>query len=468
MKIATNNASKLFFPNTSLEFVYFEAIANSIDAGAKHISINIEISSFTEVESLKITITDDGEGFNDRNFEKFNKVLAVDDDKHKGIGRLVYLNYFQNIHIESKYGKRLRKFVFNDSFDGECKITDMLKEEYETKLIFTNYVKDRVKKYDYLIAETVRNSIHEHFLPKFYQMKLDKKKLIIKISLITNTPNSEYDFNNGDTQIDISKLPDLKEKSIPDKSTFFGVFRMLYSIEKSIDDQSVISALCADDRTISMPIISNKDFPIGYKMVFILYSDYLNGKTNSTRENLNLDESVINKLKRIFTQLISEVVKEEIPEIIKSNEKVKEKLQTQYPHLLGLFDEDSIGLADKTSIVNSAQQKYFNEQKEILEATELSDEQFEKSLEFSSRILTEYVLYRTKIIQKLKTISAKNDEAEIHDLIVPRKQKLYSNDNYENLFINNSWILDDKYMSYSKVLSDIDIEKIYSELDVKG
>jgi len=209
MKIATNNASKLFFPNTSLEFVYFEAIANSIDASAKNITINIEISSFTEVESLKITITDDGEGFNDRNFEKFNKVLAVYDDKHKGIGRLVYLNYFQNIYIESKYGKKYRKFVFNDSFDGECKTTDLHKNEYETKLIFTNYVKDKVKKYDYLIAETVRNSIYEHFLPKFYQMKLDKKELIIKISLKTYTPNPEYDFINGDAQIDISKLPEI-------------------------------------------------------------------------------------------------------------------------------------------------------------------------------------------------------------------------------------------------------------------
>jgi hypothetical protein len=468
MKIVSKNAANLFFPTTSLEFVYYEAIANSIDAGASRISIDIEINSFAEEDTLRITITDNGVGFNDRNFEKFNNVLDVEDKQHKGIGRLVYLKYFQNVFAESKYGNKFRKFLFNNEFDGENEVTEIPSEEYETKLIFSNYIKDKIKKYEYLVPKKVRDSILEHFLPRFYTMKLDKKELKLIISLNTNTPSKDYEFYNDTIELDISRLPELKEKSIPDTTKLFGEFKMLYSVDKTYENSSVISALCADGRTVPMPIISEKEFPVGYKMVFILYSDYFNGKANSTREVFTIDDNQLNYIKKVFTQLISEVIKEEIPEIVKENKKIQDKLQNQYPHLVGYFDEDSIGLVDKTSIINSAQEKYFNDQKEILEASELSDEQYELSLNFSSRILTEYILYRTKIIKKLKEMNKDNDECEIHNLIVPKKKVMYQNGKMDAIFLNNAWVLDDKYMSYSKVLSDVEVEKIYMELDVQG
>ena len=46
MEIDTSSAVKLFFPNPSLMLVYFEAIANAFDAGAKNIEINILIKNF--------------------------------------------------------------------------------------------------------------------------------------------------------------------------------------------------------------------------------------------------------------------------------------------------------------------------------------------------------------------------------------------------------------------------------------
>ncbi len=33
--------------------------------------------------------------FVDRNFEKFSNLLEIEEKDHKGVGRLVYLNYFQ-------------------------------------------------------------------------------------------------------------------------------------------------------------------------------------------------------------------------------------------------------------------------------------------------------------------------------------------------------------------------------------
>jgi len=71
MKVKPKNAANLLFSSTSLEYVYFEAIANSIDAGASQVTIAIQISSFTEPEALRISISDNGKGFDETNFNRF-------------------------------------------------------------------------------------------------------------------------------------------------------------------------------------------------------------------------------------------------------------------------------------------------------------------------------------------------------------------------------------------------------------
>jgi len=135
--------------------------------------------------------------------------------------------------------------------------------------------------------------------------------------------------------------------------------------------------------------------------------------------------------------------------------------------LQGYFDRDTVGLLDMTSVINDAQNQFFKDQKEILEADELTDDQYEKSLEHSSRLLTEYVLYRTKIIHKLKEIDETNSESDIHNLIVPQR-KIFKNKALTEIYSNNAWVLDDKYMTYSKVLSDVEVESIFKEIEVDG
>ena len=84
MDIETSSAIKLFFPNPSLQLVYFEAIHNSLDANATEIDINIDVLSFERVDTLKITISDNGDGFNEDNFNRFKTLLRPRDNLHKG------------------------------------------------------------------------------------------------------------------------------------------------------------------------------------------------------------------------------------------------------------------------------------------------------------------------------------------------------------------------------------------------
>lgn len=92
----------------------------------------------------------------------------------------------------------------------------------------------------------------------------------------------------------------------------------------------------------------------------------------------------------------------------------------------------------------------------------------DQSLELSARVLTQYVLYRNVVIEKLKKIDKSNSEADIHKLIIPMRTKLAKDTFHNDLFTNNAWLLDDKYMSYSTILSDRHMGEVLENITVEG
>lgn len=156
----------------------------------------------------------------------------------------------------------------------------------------------------------------------------------------------------------------------------------------------------------------------------------------------------------MFRNEVIKIIEKNIPEISKRNQERKKALNNIYPHLSGFFEEKSIGYLAQDDIIKKAQNSFFRVQREVLEAQSLTDEQFNKSLELSSRALTEYILFRQFTIEKLKKISTKDDEAVIHNLIVPKYEQFNKADLQHDIYRNNAWVLDDKYMTYEMILSD--------------
>ena len=60
MNVNTRQAIKLFFQNPSLDMVFKEAIANSLDANATKIDVHVFIDSFEKQETLVVEIIDNG------------------------------------------------------------------------------------------------------------------------------------------------------------------------------------------------------------------------------------------------------------------------------------------------------------------------------------------------------------------------------------------------------------------------
>jgi hypothetical protein len=458
------NAIALFFPTPSLESVYFEAVANSIDANATKIWIKINLPDFNKVSSFELEISDNGDGFTEKNFHKFSNLLEVDEKTHKGVGRLVFLHYFSKVAVSSSYEKQSRTFTFNRFFDGESKTSDA-NEERKTTLKFSNYNKAKIREYDYVNPDKIRESLLLHFFLLFYKFKCTNRPLEIEIALFTENPNKEHHFFSGTTILNVKTIPELNEEDCDAQSVdMYDKFKLLYSIKQTFEDSTLITAICADERTISEEIISKNTLPHGYDMVFLLHSDYFSGKSNASRNALDLDEDTIKNIKQMFRYKVSALINKTIPSIIEHNQKVDNELNEKYPHLQGYFEKETIGFIERENSIEIAQKKFLKDQKAILEASSLDDVKYEKYLEVSSRLLTEYILYRNLIINKLKKLDYKNDEEEIHNLIAP-KRKIFRSDKFmDTIFSNNAWLLDDKYMSYTTILSDKKIKGIYKEI----
>jgi hypothetical protein len=470
MKVNTSNASKLFFPNPSLEMVYFEAIANSIDAGADFIHINIELQSFSKADTLTFEVIDNGRGFTDPNFLKFSKLLEIKEKDHKGLGRLVFLSYFDSVEINSYYDNKYRSFTFNDDWDESSKVVDTPDAKKTTNLKFSGYKLDKIKTYDYVKPESIKNTLLLHFFPLFYKLKVEKKSLKIKISLKTQEQNINQGFFSDSRELDVNEIPELQKEIIRDDTLdMFETMDLHYSIkETNTNNPTIITALCVDDRTISIDVLSKENVPVGYEIIFVLFSNLFSGKVNPSRQELSFNETELRTIKKLFGDKIAEILNSKIPKIQEINKQTIEGLEERFPHLNGYFDGNPVGIIDRTKSLEQAQMRFFKDQKEILDAETLSEQQYQKSLEISSRILTEYILYRHLTINKLKQINPKNIEDDIHNIIVP-KQRTYSKNNLINdLFINNAWLLDDKFMSYSTVLSDLSMEKLLQNIKIES
>lgn len=60
----------------------------------------------------------------------------------------------------------------------------------------------------------------------------------------------------------------------------------------------------------------------------------------------------------------------------------------------------------------------------------------------------------------MKSLDKHNLEADLHNLIAPKGSEFQEGELYKDLYRNNVWVLDDKFMSYRTVLSEAEMSKV--------
>lgn len=460
MEVNVKQAQKMFFSKSSFEMIYFEAFANALDAGATTININIKLSDKEQKQNLCLTIEDNGCGFTDEHFRKFSKLLDVEERTHKGLGRLVYLCYFDNVHIESVYDvNKKRIFDYDENFDGKFVIQDCQEEHTGTVLKMYSFSGYKLGKNEYINPTYIKDALLENFYMKFYKAKNIGFPICVKIE-------ANIAGNIKTENITEKDLPNFEVMQLKEQVDIFNKIDLYYYVKEleTLQETKVITAIAVDDRSQKVDIIAEENFPPRYQMIFLLISESFHGNTDGARLNLTLETAELNKIKAIFRDAIAKVIKNKIPKLAKHNKEKVNYLKTTYPYLTGYFDINEIGYASQTDILKKAQERLFREQKEILGAGELTKEQFEKSLNLSARALAQYILFRQGVIERLKRIDPKNLEEDIHNIIAPKRTEFNESNFLADLYKNNVWVLDDKFMSYRTVLSEAEMTNVINVL----
>lgn len=466
MEVNIKKAVKMFFSKSSFEMIYFEAIANALDANATQIDIFIKGSrdknKQLEMQNLVLQIRDNGVGIDKTRYDKFSKLFNVEEQSHKGLGRLVYLCYFNKIKVESVFGNvNKREFIFSDDFDKKLgnKTITCPDQPNGTTFTMTDFAMEKLHKTEYVSPTYLKNSILEYFYPRLYKEKTQSNNITINItSTIDGTTNIE--------KIATEDIPNFYVKPIDYPIGLFDSLDLYYSIkEVPVHEARVITGIAVDDRNIPFEVIDPENRPADYEMIFLLVVVSRDGNlVNESRQALNLSNADLNNIKNLFRETIADIINTEVPKVAKVNKESQKYLSHVYPHLQGYFDTKAIGYASRSDVLKKAQERFFNDQKEILGATKLTDEQYQKSLDLSARSLAEYILFRQRIIEKMRELNSDNTEYDLHNLIAPRFSVFKSENFIEDVYRNNVWVLDDKFMSYSTVLSDKEMSRVVAVL----
>lgn len=456
MEVNVQKAIKMFFSNSSFEMIYNEALANALDAGANEIRINISLPDPTQLQNLQLTISDNGVGFDDYRFGKFSKLFDVEEQSHKGLGRLVYLCYFERVYVESTYneGTKKRTFTFDDGFNGENTVEDIEPYPCGSSLTMQGFAGERLHRNDNINPNHIKSLLMENFYMRMYKKRLNDERIRVIIE-------SHVGGSRIEAIVDTDDMPDFSILPLEHQLDLFNSIDLYYSVRETDEvGKKPITAIAVDDRCHQVAIIDDENLPAGYEMIFLLISESFQGAIDESRQNLTLSGTDLGNIKRLFREGIAHVINENFPRIAEANKEREESLKNTYPHLSGYFKTSDIGFSSHNDILKDAQEQFFRDQREILSATTLSDEQYEKSLTLAARSLAEYILFRQNVISKMKAFDKANLEADLHNLIAPKGSEFQEGELYKDLYRNNVWVLDDKFMSYCTVLSEAEMSKV--------
>lgn len=464
MQILNSRAVKLLFGKASLVQVYFEAVANAFDAGADRIEIEIEADRLVDSPTVRLTIRDNGEGFTDLHFDRFARLIEPKDAQHKGLGRLAFLKYFSRVHVESVYNGGRRCFTFSESFEGDSQNFESEDKSYGTTLRFELFKGDRIHEQDYLSPGRLKAKLIEQFFPLLHERKQANRPFSIKV---TFSPKGDQTELLADTQyLTSADIPDLEKYEFTEPSLdMFEPIIVWYKVEPQPTARIQFTAASVDGRTIPMNLFKTASLPPECAAVFIFEWKLFAGGADNSRQRLVLPDAVPEAaLHKVLRKVVSGLLNEAIPSIAERNHAASLCFEERFPHLIGLFDQVEVGLIDRDDAIAAAQARFFQQQRKVLLADRSDPIDFEKTLEISARSLAEYILYRDLIIERLKQTSSEQLEDAIHELVVPRYRTFDQDSLVAQLYRNNAWLLDDKFMTFRTILSEARMDQLIAAI----
>lgn len=470
--------------------VLFEIITNAIYANATKIKCQLdsfethfEIDPQTPVKKRldSITVTDNGDGFDDDNYKSFSTYRTERNQSLgcKGVGRLIYLKVYENVHFVSrlKDKQELRSFDFVLDFDPSLitKISEPVKEN-ETSIslsVLTAQYLNRSRNLDRRIlldCGEIRDKVLVQIIPTLYFYK--KKGIEISIEFEDMTGSTP------DATITAADVPEFSERTFSIKDVNNNVYDFVLNHAVMREEGQLEAYYCADHRTVCS--FSDKDLkislPYSYSGYFLLNSTYLHERVKNDRNDFDIFpvktdlwstiswDTINNHLKGE----ISEIVKDGIPETERINKEKLREIELQRPYLVNYIEDADIEIAgylDSKQIIEKAKKRFDNAKESLLAnagKADYTDQELRDAIEITQNELVSYVNDRAQVLERLRTLVDKKERVEevIHNLFMTKR----SDDDFYYIGKNNLWLIDDRFTTYTYASSDKRIDEVLKSI----
>jgi len=440
----------------SWQQVLNEAITNSLQANATKIRIEFmqDVLDLNDTKKYidSVTIKDNGDGFNEINTKSFKEYKTQHKKELgcKGIGRFFYLKVFDKVNIES-LDKKINFIISQDiKVDNNFTSVDFTSVKFkEPKIEFT---------VDY---DEYKDQLNDHFLAYFKLLKDKNKFITIEV------------YENSTKKFEI-KSDDIQEF----KTNKFKIGVHDFTLDYILDDKTIKNYdgfYCAGGRVVvkNSYLEGSKKFKFFKKVniLFLLSSSYFDNNVNETRDNFTIypkqtNDDLFHNLSwnEIQSELkiqIRKIAKENNIDLDKLSKENRTKALKEMP-FLAYYLQKSENNDDYETLKRNAKKMLEDDKTFIRNNKDKIDDNYQEKLSIITQSeLAEYIFDRQSIIDKLKELTnEKSLEQEIHNLFMTQ----HTTDEKENYKTNNLWLFDDRFMTYDKVFSEAQINKMFPEL----
>lgn len=490
----------------------FEAISNSIHSVQDKFKANVAERGLIEIDVTKargkhpltISVSDNGVGLDDKNYEAFattdtgNKLSTGG----KGVGRLLWLDCFESIEIESVYlskDKKLRQRSFSFHLTRTEQIKDYSDRSLGTAQVQTGMqiafrgLRDNQYKQRFptRLGHIFRH-VTSHFLPAFIGTKCPKLKVTCEGETRSYPEEIEAHIHRKE---DIQKI----------ESERFATMRLVMMECDKVASTDLQGRhfvhLIAHDRTVTSQSIDGK---LGFKFfgpdnshVFhaCLFGSFLDKNVNQERTAFIFDDAVIDEIvNEVCMPHIEKFLDTPIEEHISKQANIVQKITDTYPSVafgsvpelqnhipLGELSDDAIygHLSRERFRRDQRQAKKVRDVLSRLRGGKINAASFAKAISEASqaledaekRSLTEYVIRRKAVldllellVQKVRTDvtdSAYQREDVLHTFICPMQVNNLAKGGKEIAPSSHDlWVLDERLTFAQYFSSDVPFSEL--------
>lgn len=339
----------------------FEAFTNAIEAikiktllepdfkGNIDIRINSVETTVESTEFVSLSITDNGIGFNDAEFKRFNTFKDFTKGyKNLGSGRIQYAHYFDKTLVKSIYkeGDKYfeREFIVskheNFLLNNAIVLHKHCKETTETNTGTTiNFITllENSNIYHNLNATTLKEALIERYIHYFCYNRTNLPKIkidfFVHAELKADSTITEQDIpkieKSDELKLNYSSIPATGktiQKSDKEEKFIIDSFKVMSDILKENKLSLTSKGEIVEESGICLQNLANNDNVKGFKYLFLVSSDYIDARDTNMRGILNIPtkDSFIKNLNAFSSE---EILLEDI------QHGINEKINTMYPEI---------------------------------------------------------------------------------------------------------------------------------------